>query len=175
MSEPQFGPPREVITSIYQMSPEALEQLAQWIETRGIRTPASQISGFQQFLAQSAPSVLTIESTTVTTYGDLATVGPSLTGLSDGNYIVLFGCRANGAAADSARMSISVNGTAASDSDDCQSDSQNLIAGMSVMRAVPKRLNAGGNNTIVAKYRSQVGANVSFGNRWLTAIRWANL
>lgn len=46
MSEPaSFGPPPEILTSIYQIGPEVLEALAQWIEQRGIRTPVSNVVG----------------------------------------------------------------------------------------------------------------------------------
>lgn len=48
MSEPQFGPPKQIVSSIYELAPEALEQLAQWLEQRGIRTPVSQIVGYQR-------------------------------------------------------------------------------------------------------------------------------
>ena len=44
MSE-QFGPPREVLSSVYEVSPSALEEFAQWLEQRGLRTPVANLVG----------------------------------------------------------------------------------------------------------------------------------
>lgn len=41
----EFGAPKEVVGSISQISPVALEQICQFVEQRGIRTPISQIVG----------------------------------------------------------------------------------------------------------------------------------
>ena len=43
----QFGPTPEVVSSIHQVSPAALEEIVQWIEQRGIRSPASTIAGLR--------------------------------------------------------------------------------------------------------------------------------
>ena len=40
-----YGPPRTVISSIYEIAGTALEELAQWIEQRGLRTPISSLVG----------------------------------------------------------------------------------------------------------------------------------
>lgn len=59
-----FGPQPIVIHSIYQMSPEAIEEFCQYVEMRGLRMPVSQIVGYQrdrltvwleQAVAQSIP------------------------------------------------------------------------------------------------------------------------
>lgn len=44
MSE-TFGPPKIVVSDIFQVDPLALEQIASWIEQRGIRTPISNVIG----------------------------------------------------------------------------------------------------------------------------------
>jgi hypothetical protein len=178
MSEVVYGPPKVVLSDIYQITPDALEQIALYIEQRGLRTPVSNIVGFQQFAAINATPVLTIESTASTTYTDLATTGPTLTGIANGNFLVLFGCRADpGGSTSAARMSISPNGAAASDNNSCSSDSQNLIAGMSIMRAFTVQLTttAAGGNTLQAKYRVTGATTGNFGQRWLVALRYANI
>jgi len=43
--EPAFGPVRTIIRSIYELDPPMLEELAQWLEQRGIRTPVSSLVG----------------------------------------------------------------------------------------------------------------------------------
>ena len=40
-----FGPARTIISSIYELEPPVLEQLAQWLEQRGIKTPISTMVG----------------------------------------------------------------------------------------------------------------------------------
>jgi len=44
----EFGPHKEIINSVYQISPEAIEQLAQVLEQRGLRTPVGQVVGYQR-------------------------------------------------------------------------------------------------------------------------------
>lgn len=46
MSEP-FGPPRTVVSTVYEIGPLALEELAQWLEQRGLRVTAGQVSGLK--------------------------------------------------------------------------------------------------------------------------------
>lgn len=68
-----FGPTKSVINSIYEFSPEALEQLAQWLEQRGIRTPVSQIVGYQRerlvvWLEQATPQAIPDNTQTPVTF-----------------------------------------------------------------------------------------------------------
>ena len=43
--EPSLGPARTIIRSIYELDPSMLEELAQWLEQRGIKTPVSTLVG----------------------------------------------------------------------------------------------------------------------------------
>jgi hypothetical protein len=47
-----LGPHKTIVTSVYEISPDALEQIAQWLETRGIRTPIGNVVGARQALTQ---------------------------------------------------------------------------------------------------------------------------
>ena len=40
-----FGPHRTIISTIYEIMPTALEELAQWLEQRGLKTPVSTLVG----------------------------------------------------------------------------------------------------------------------------------
>jgi len=40
-----FGPTRTIIQSLYELDPLVLEEFAQWIEQRGIKTPISTMVG----------------------------------------------------------------------------------------------------------------------------------
>src|SRR3990172_3710227 len=52
--------------------------------------PVSQLQGWSQNAPKSATTIDANQSTTSTTYTNLTTIGPELTGLSDGQYLVFF-------------------------------------------------------------------------------------
>lgn len=147
-----------------------VEWLSDRIARNGIPVSISQIQGFAQSQAQTADNILTQESTASTSYANLATTGPELTGLPDGQYIVFFGANMFSTTAEPS-MSIQVNSTAASDDD-------RVVTGAGTAahqsRACTKTLNADGNNTITVKYKSNTGGSCTFFNRWLFALKFAN-
>lgn len=171
-----FRPPGKdpVVHNIFDFTAEALGQLRLYFEQNPPALPITSILGFQQFTAQAADPVSTEETTTSTTYDDLATDGPELTDLPDGKYIVLYGAAAkvDTAGGEVASMSIDVNGTGASDDNRCRTSSSFLT---SIFTFAVVTLDAGGSNTITAKYKSSVGTTTaSFADRKLVAIRYAN-
>jgi hypothetical protein len=175
----KFGPPPIVVDSIFNLHPEALEQICQYVEQRGLRTPVSQVVGFTQFVGHPATDVLTEESTSSTTYGDLATVGPSLNNLGDGKYLLFFGCAVRGTGGGGF-MSVSLNGDTPTDARSCfcggLDSNGDGLPDVSTMRTISATL-TGGSNTVVAKYRSAGGLTpvAPIFNRWLAALRYANV
>jgi len=177
----EFGPHKEIITSIYQLSPEALEQVAQWVEQRGIRTPISQVVGFSKFTAQIA-TVATSETRNNTAYGDLATAGPTLTLLPSGHYIFWYGAQAlhsqDAGGSGTAYMSPSINGATPSDDVAAKSlGSPNTLSPYSsVMSATIADLTLD-NNTVKCQYRTgAVLANAgTWNSRFLIALRTGNI
>jgi hypothetical protein len=147
--------------------------LPEWITQDGIDIPISQVIGFAQFTAQTnvVPS-LAGETTTSTSYTNLATSGPSLTSLPDGEYLLLYGsfCKSS-VSGDSTILSPSVNGAAASDDDLAGTQSSVLT---SAARATTKSLSNGGNNTLDLKYRVTAGTG-TYTHRFLVALKYANL
>lgn len=162
-----------VLDNIFQVSDKFLGQLKLWLEQHPPSTPITSILGFQQFTAQSASTIDTNQGTTSSTYGDLATVGPTLTGLPDGKYLFVYGSVAVGVAATTAAIqSIQVNSTTAVDADACQNSGSSQC---SISMASIKTLSNAGNNTVACKYRSSDNVNTSsFARRWLIALRYAN-
>lgn len=160
------------ITKLSDFTAEALGQLVQWLNTQ-VEIPILQVLGFQQFTFQPAPTIDTSQSTTSTTFVDLTTVGPLLTGLPDGKYAIFFGCQVGLSAADSAIMSLSINGAAATDTDSI------VVTGIngdfsSTSRLLLKTLQNAGNNSLTAKYRSNLGTSCSFLRRWLIVMKYSN-
>jgi hypothetical protein len=141
------------------------------IALRGVPVSISQISGFSGFTARYA-SVGTTQGTTSAAYTDLATVGPTLTGLANGNYVVFFGATTQTAGAAQAWMSVQINSTGAQDSDGTFAA---VTTGTSISRAFVVPLTADDNNTLTAKYHSNGVSNSDFALRWIIALKYGNL
>ena len=118
--------------------------------------PFSHLFGSHINIARSGNFVAASESKTATSYGDLATVGPQLTNLSDGTYLIAWGVRSR------SRASISVNGASAVDADSIYATETEPPGGR--MKIVSMQNNNA--NTVCVKYTSG-----TYADRWLTVIR----
>lgn len=136
--------------------------------------PATQVFGFLQFTAIVAPPIATAETRATSTFGDLATVGPTLTGLPDGNYLLAFGAGAAGSpGVSNALMSAQVNATPVAAGEYTYTSSASAT---SVMRILAKPLNNGGANTVTAKYASSNNAfSCTWADRWMLVLKYSNL
>lgn len=144
-----------------------------WVGLAGIDVPISQIVGFAQFTAQVAPTIATSQSTTSATYTNLGTVGPQLTGLPDGNYLLLYRASVvNNTAGVGCLYSPKINGTEATDADAANASGVELTTAVGF---TVKELKTGGNNTILMRYRTDGVATATYGGRWLVAFRYANV
>jgi len=173
MPAPVFGPARTIVSSIYEIDPTVLEQIAQWLEQRGIRTPISQVVGFQQFVAQTA-NVETQETTTSGSFVDLTTVGPQLT-LGAGQYVFFWGFATTTSLYPQA--TIKVNNALlptlrlAAPPDTTTGSAAYVTAMMSQTATLPNP-----SNTVKMVYRGAAGGSTQyFMNRWLTGLRYANI
>lgn len=157
-----------------QMLRPFLDYLSQFIAVAGIPVPVGQVIGFQQFLAQPATAVGNADTTTSTSFVALANAGPTIAGLPDGEYLILFGALMKVSVAGKfAFMGVRVNSTDPSTADSAQTtDSEYAHCSY----AVVETLDAGGNNTLSARYRSDDDGltTATFGNRWMIALRTAN-
>jgi hypothetical protein len=145
--------------------------LKTWLEQNPPTIPISQIVGFNQFTAKG-DQITTEETTASNTFVDLATVGPSLTGLADGSYVVLFGASLQAVGGNIFKMGVSINGATADDNHVAENTS---TTNTSVAHGFLTTLSNGGNNSLVAKYRMSAGASAGHARqRWLIALRYAN-
>lgn len=174
LSDPGIVGQQYKINSIYDLSPQALGELRSYLEQSGIAIPISQIVGFSQYQAEVATTINTVETTSSTSYTNLATTGPQITNLPAGKYLILFGAEALSnwvGTYQAAYMSVSKAGAAATDSDAVESTLQTRV---SVSRAVLASFTAP-SNSVVAKYKtSDAGASAEFSKRWMIALRYAN-
>jgi hypothetical protein len=161
------------IRTIFDFTAEALGQLRLWLEMNPPAIPIKQILGFAQFTAQHS-EVLTSQTigSPVNTYRDLATVGPRLTELPKGKYVLLFGTNYDASGGATGWMTPSVNGAAPNDNDAAVVAPVNPER-FNLTRAVVKDL-ALDDNTITMKYKSTQSA-PSFSFRWLIVLKYDNL
>jgi len=151
---------------------EFMAYMVDYVQTAGLVIPIGQVFGFSGYTVQSSDYIAAFESTPSLTYTDIGTVGPTLAGLPDGNYLVLVCADIdNSAAGQESHMSISINGVAATDTDSAQCREANFV---SCTRPSLHRLANGGANTLVAKYRTSAGS-AFFGNRQIFALKYSNL
>lgn len=145
-----------------------LSYLVDYLQTSDIQIAISQVTGLSQLQVQPAAPVVASESTGSAMYTDLNTGGPQVSGLADGNYLVIVQAVIIGASG--AFMSVAVNGSIPSDNDgaECSSSSAVTVTGMSTQKL------DNGNNTLVAKYRV-AGGTGTFALRKLFVLKYANL
>lgn len=152
--------------------PDAFKKwLLDWLAQNIPPIPVNQLLGFVQTRAYVADDIPAFEATVSSSYDDLTTPGPILSGLADGSYLVFHGCEIGSSDGFSAKgwESLSINGAAASDNNANRAFNGGTRKDTS-FRGDLMTLNAGGNNEIAMVYRSSTGA-PNFGRRWLLAIR----
>lgn len=122
--------------------------------------------------------VVTSESRTSSTYGDLATVGPSIELPLKGDYMVAIGAGAydSGTVTTDAIMSYAIGGTAAGDADSIDVNTFSLPSNISATIpggiSRPRRKTGLTAVTLKAKYKSSsnsASAAATFYNRWMSA------
>lgn len=155
------------INSIFDFSAEALGQLKLWLEQSGLNIGVNQVIGFSQF-TPFVNEVSPEQATSSTSYTDLSTSGPTLTGLSAGSYVVFFGSSMTAPASQTSYMTVYANGADATNPVETQ-----VGTNASLSRGFTTRL-TGSNNTLQAKYKVSGGANGTFRYRWLIAIKYDN-
>lgn len=119
--------------------------------------PYSHIFGSHINIARSTVYVSTSESSTATGYKDLATVGPQITNLADGKYLIAYGALGRD------RTSISINGSTPSDDDSIFG--HEFAPASAFMKIVSVQEN--NQNTLKVQYKGTR----AFSNRWLFAMR----
>lgn len=172
----EFGlvkPPK--ITSLYDFSDQALQELRNWLNVNPPIVPVTNINGYlNQWVAQ-IDFVAPESAVTSTSYDDPASpIGPILTGLPDGEYVFLFGAAAIGISASNTRQFIGLQINGVNPSDDSESIEAQQDLHCSLAMANLQTLANDGNNTVKMVYRSTNGDSVDSSSRWLLALRVAN-
>ena len=142
--------------------------VSDYVTTNIPKISVQQILGFELWQIKSAPEILTEQSRASTAYGDMATVGPVITGLSPGFYIVIWGCNTpyTGNSNDG-YMGISINGDTPTTSREAFSTAGAFgsAALLDLSLTVPPI-------TLTAKYKTALGTSRNMRHRWMHAMRW---
>jgi hypothetical protein len=170
----QSGDPGVVLDNIYQVSPLFLGDLSNYFLQNPFITNINQIPGFQQTTPYVATTVAVEETRSVATYGDMNTVGPSLTALPDGMYMVSYSAAAKiSSGTTRARINIGINGALPDDTVTSLAYTSNVsgMVGISATSSVRIQGQTGG-NTIKLMYAIGVGGTGTgmWGARNLSAI-----
>lgn len=171
LSDYELGLVQKLFSSPNRIPATFFSYLMSYIEQANLTIPISQVAGFSQQTPRRAV-LSTQEATTSATYVDLATAGPTLTGLPPGQYLLIVNAfMLTSSASQFALMAPAVNG--ATPTDDTAAISGDTVqathAGFTVASL------SSDNNTVVAKYRVLGGFTGTFQYRNLVAIKMANL
>ena len=126
---------------------------------------SSMVSLFRPY----SSAINSTESTTITTFGNLTTIGPTISALSAGQYIVLFGHSgfvSTTAGSIGTHMGISVSGAAVNPAYTCSvATPQRSGASFGTVFTV------GASGSFQAKYRCTGAGTATFADRWMVALR----
>ncbi|CAB4176180.1 hypothetical protein UFOVP1208_3 [uncultured Caudovirales phage] len=136
------------------------------------RYNANAVSTFKWDFIGGAPAVTevtTAQSTTSTTYVDLATVGPSFTMPRAGDYVITIGCFADGSTIADAGQYVAFKRGSASTSDSDAAHATSATAGHGAWDLVRTRLATGwaANDVVKLQYRV-TGGSTPFADRYLS-------
>lgn len=164
---------REYLKNPIMFPPAFKDWVADWYATNVPKLHVSQIFGFKLHSVYVADDVPGASTPAATAYGDLAAVGPTIDNLSNGFYVVMWGCYAFHAnsANNETWMGISVDGSTPSGQLEMLLSGSELAFSVGRLALVDL---AQGDNThqLQAKYKitsGHTGAEVSL--RWLHALR----
>jgi hypothetical protein len=162
----------ESISKALWLPNEFKEYMVQYLALNQPPISISQVIGFSGFSAQfDSEQDSNVETTASTSFTDLATVGPLITGLPDAEYMLIYASVAkNSLLNDAARIAPEVNSTVATIADAAETQ---LTSYGSIVGFAKKSLANGGNNTVTLKYATSAGT-ASFYRRRLIALKIAN-
>lgn len=173
LTETELETLRKVFSSPLDIPQEWKSWLVSYLEANPPVLPISQIFGFNQFTANFAKVAASqaIPGPAGAFY-DLATVGPELTPLPKGKYVVLWGCNYDGTGGATGAMGYSINGAAPVLADAAQV-APTAAQRFNLMRADLVDLTLDANDIKMKYYSTQVGP--LFANRWMIVLKYANL
>ena len=148
----------QLLSHPLQFPEEFKRWMSDFITTNIPMIPFSHIFGAKVNIAKSGDYISTEETIGAGTWVDVATVGPQVTGLADGRYLIAFGHKGRGDA------SLSFNGATALDEDGIYANESNPNSGRMIVRSVQNK----DNNSICMKYQE---SGRSTRDRWLVVIR----
>lgn len=155
---------QKLLSNPLEFPKEFKEWVSDYFATNVPLIPYGTFLGSKLNIAKSGDYIATSQGPGGLAYGDLATVGPSIIGIADGVYVVIWGATTTGGE-HPGNMAISVNGDTPVDSQSAGSAESQTIASSRLVT-----LKNDNNSTIVCKYK---GTQQNWGNRWIVLVRVA--
>lgn len=133
--------------------------------------PIEQLQGYVKTRAYANSTGTSSFPTSSTSFADLG--GPTITGLPDGTYLLIWGCRASG---NYGRMAVSMNGSTPTDADSVYIETGGTLtySGVRIKLVTLSNVAAGGVNTITTPMRKDSAGGpgtVTLSQCFLSAIR----
>jgi len=162
---------REYLKSPIAFPPAFKDWMSDWYATNVPKLHVSQIFGFKLHSIYVADDVVAEEAISTTAYGNTTTVGPTLSNMANGFYVIMWGCYANVSSTANSYMSIQVDGVAATGVREMLLNGTE--AAFSVGRLAIVDMTSGDQtHEIVAKYKTNAApGGAVVGMRWLHALR----
>ena len=131
-----------------------------------------QLRGLASTFFKAAPVIAAQERCSSGSMVNLTTIGPTLSGLSNGRYLAFWGANFRTTGGDSVGgMGLSANGGGASDSHIAKGRTIDDSDTIPIIYSRSYSLMGIDQNTLQAKYMRVAGANPQFWNRWLVAVK----
>jgi len=164
---------KKVFSSPLDIPAEWKAWLVSYLEANPPQIPIAQVLGFSAFTANYAQQSLSSAITVANAWQTLSNTGPSLLNLPKGKYVLLYGCNYDATGGATGYMGYCLNGASVP-------SAFVVIAPVNVERFMLMKADVidlpldSVPNTVEFKYQStQVGP--SFANRWVLALKYANL
>lgn len=164
---------RKVFSSPLDTPAEWKAWLVSYLEANPPQIPIGQVLGFSAFTASYAAQPLSSAITVANAWQTLGNDGPTLSDMSKGKYVLLYGANYDALGGATGYMGYCINGASVPNGFLVEAPVQ--IERFLLMRADIIELPLDSDpNTITFKYQaSQVGP--SWANRWAMALKYANL
>ena len=165
----------KVVTKLSQISDSVIGELALYLAQVGMRIPITQVDGFSGFAAKVA-TVTTDQTTSSTTYVDLTTVGPTVSGLAKGRYVLLYGAQGFSDTGAETLYNPGLNGSnPASDATAARFGGTGTDDGGSNQGVFASLVDfSTDNNSITMKYKMFAAGTGHWHFRWLLVLKYAD-
>ena len=166
---------KKVFSSPLDIPAEWKAWIVSYLEANPPQIPIAQILGFSAFTANYSIQPLSSSITVANAWQTLGNPGPTLANLPKGRYVLLYGCNYDASGGATGFMGFVLNGASAPGSNAYVAIAPVNVERFMLMKAdiIDLPLDSVPNSVSFMYQSTQVGP--SFSNRWVLALKYANL